>query len=426
MAAREPSENETAALRDALARREAQLRDVTSRYRGAVTSNRYRLGDLLLSLPHRRGIDTLRHLRKLAGAAGDKLVRVVRLELGRLNSPRSTAPAPTSRPAPARPDLTVAAVLDEFSAAGFAYECRLVDVRRRGWRQLLEHARPSFLLVESAWRGAGETWRGQVQHAALTSGALQHLLQWCNRRGIPTVFWNKEDPAHFHRFIDAAAMFRLVFTTDADCIPTYRILLGHDRIWPLPFAAQPKLHHPPVNDDERTHEVAFAGSWNVCDHAGREAGLRMLLDAAKPFGLDIFDRNHGTSRAGAYTFPREYSENVRGRLSYREMVDAYRRYKVFLNVDSIVGSPSMCSRRVFELLASGTVVISTPSRAISELIGDDVVQVVETPKQARQTLRRLLGDDGERRRLSAAGIERVLAAHTVGHRLDAILERIGT
>lgn len=417
--------NEIDVLRDALARREAQLRDITDRYWGAVTSSRYQLGDLILSLPRSPGLDTLHRARKLAGSGGRRLLGAIRRELRRLDAPRSVASNEQRIGHPARPELTVAAILDEFSAAAFAHECRLIDLPRRGWNELLDSERPSLLFAESAWRGAGEAWRGQITHAALASGALQSLLERCNRQNIPTVFWNKEDPTHFHRFIDAAGMFRFVFTTDADCIPTYRLLLGHDRVWALPFAAQPQLHHPPASDDERKGAVAFAGSWNVRDHAGREAGLRMLLDAAKPFGLDIFDRNHGTSRAKVYAFPPEYSKHVCGRLSYRQMVDAYRRYKVFLNVDSVQGSSTMCSRRVFELLASGTVVISTPSRAISELIGGDIVQVVETPEQARETLRRLLSDEGERRRLSTAGVQRVLAAHTVGHRLDAILERVG-
>ena len=52
------------------------------------------------------------------------------------------------------------------------------------------------------------------------------MLNYCRSRGIPTVFWNKEDPPHFDDFIGAAKEFDFVFTTDADCVPMYREALG--------------------------------------------------------------------------------------------------------------------------------------------------------------------------------------------------------
>ena len=47
---------------------------------------------------------------------------------------------------------------------------------------------------------------------------------------------------------------------------------------------------------------------------------------------------------------------------------AYRAYKIFLNVNSVHESPTMFSRRVFELLSSYTNVLSTPSVGITEIL----------------------------------------------------------
>jgi hypothetical protein len=59
-------------------------------------------------------------------------------------------------------DLRVAAVLDEMSANCFGPECDLLTFGSEHWEERLEEHQPHMLLVESAWRGNGESWRYQV------------------------------------------------------------------------------------------------------------------------------------------------------------------------------------------------------------------------------------------------------------------------
>ena len=97
--------------------------------------------------------------------------------------------------------------------------------------------------------------------------------------------------------------------------------------------------------------------------------LRPVLDAGL---LDIFDRMAAPGATGA-RFPAPYDRAVLGARAYVDLLGEYRRYACFLNVNSVKTSPTMCSRRVFELLACRTPVVSTPSRAIDELLGDAVI-----------------------------------------------------
>src|SRR5690606_42129684 len=50
---------------------------------------------------------------------------------------------------------------------------------------------------------------------------LSELLAHCRSQGIPSLFWNKEDPVHFDRFRKAAALCDHVFTTDSRRIIPY-------------------------------------------------------------------------------------------------------------------------------------------------------------------------------------------------------------
>ncbi|MEW6198377.1 MAG: glycosyltransferase [Planctomycetota bacterium] len=325
-------------------------------------------------------------------------------------------------------DLRIAAVTDEFSWWAWQFEADVYTFTPGSWREMLEEQPPHLLLIESAWAGFGDTWRFQVRNLGLRPEivpryALPEVVAWCRARGIPTAFYNKEDPPNFAHFIDAARLFDFVFTSDADCLPAYRRQLGHERVFALPFAAQPRLHNP-VWAGPRDGAVAFAGTWYRERHARRQDAAPAILRPALEFGLHIYDRM-AASDDPQYEWPAAYRPALRGRLSYARMLTAYKRYKVFLNINSVADSPTMFARRVFELLACGTPVISSPSRGIVELLGEDIVLLSADEATTRRHLERLLGDEEYRERLSLRGQRRVFAEHTYAHRLAAILDTVG-
>jgi len=106
------------------------------------------------------------------------------------------------------------------------------------------------------------------------------------------------------------------------------------------------------------------------------------------------------------------------------MLTAYRAYKVFLNVNSVKESPTMFSRRVFELLACGTPVVSAGCRGIDEMFGQ-LVRSVSTEAETRSEVSALLDDEDYRSRLAHAGYRFVMENHTYRHRIDTVLDAVG-
>ena len=314
-------------------------------------------------------------------------------------------------------------VLDEFSQQCFAPECNLISPRPDNWRELAERDLPQLLFVESAWKGNGGCWQYRVGTYADPPGReLPEMVSYFNKKGIPTVFWNKEDPVHFEKFIQSAQLFDVILTTDGGSLEAYRSRTKAKHTGVLTFAAQPKLHNP-IREEPRNNRVCFAGSFYANRHEQRRDEQLMLLDAAVPFGLDIFDRNFGLTGPGAnqFKFPERLQPHVQGRLAYNDTIKAYKRYRLHLNVNSVVDSPTMFSRRVFELLASGTPVVSTYSRAIENVFGEDVVCLVQSEREAQDAIQELMTDDREWRRKSLSGIRSVFSSHTYAHRLSTIL-----
>jgi spore maturation protein CgeB/SAM-dependent methyltransferase len=365
-------------------------------------------------------------LRKTSEAEGSD--REVPAKASSPPVPLAAEPA-ASGAAPAKPRdlLKLGVILDEFTTGCLEPDCKLVTFRPDNWRHILNQEHPMAVFVESAWRGNAGAWLYRVAAYERNMGnELAEVLAWAREQGLPSVFWNKEDPVHFERFIERATLFSHVFTTDADCLPRYRDHVRHDRVFALPFAAQPALHNP-IRKTPRTGSVCFAGTYYGNRHEQRQADMDFVLRPAIAFGLEIFDRQHGLTGkdAESYRFPEVYQPCIRGRLDYDEMVRAYKRYRVFLNVNSVKQSPTMFSRRVFELLACGTPVISTYSRGIVELLGEDVVCITESEADTRRHLERLLGDEEAWMQASVRGIRKVMQAHTYRHRLRDVFERVG-
>ena len=317
-------------------------------------------------------------------------------------------------------------ITDEFTAACLGHHFGLIEPRPDNWRLLLEEQRPQLLFVESAWRGNAGSWQYRIAKYANPPGQeLVELVTACRARGIPTVFWNKEDPVHFERFADTARLFDLVLTTAQERVVQYKgLAVPHVAV--LPFAAEKTFHHP-IGSRQRNGRVCFAGSYYGDQFPDRQADQEMLLSAATAYPLDIFDRNYSATGPldTALVFPEKYSQYVRGRLPYAAVNRAHREYSVFLNVNSVTDSPTMFSRRVFELLASGTPVVSTYARGIEEFFGEDLVWMVTSQAEAREAIGTLLQDSAEWRRRSLAGIRKVHGEHLYDQRFTFLLNQLG-
>ncbi|NET11885.1 MAG: glycosyltransferase [Okeania sp. SIO1H6] len=331
---------------------------------------------------------------------------------------------PKFKPPEVQPNsnLIIATLLDSFSEACFKYEANIVPVDKSNWKQQFEHWQPSFFFAESIWRGNNGEWMGAMtKYKEKKNNPLREILNFCKQKGIKTVFWNKEDPPNFDLFIDAAQDFDYIFTVDENCIDAYQKTCGHNQVYSLPFAAQPYIHNPGGKPKE-LKEICFAGSWFANKHPDRRELLPILLDPALYRGLHIFDRMLHENRDD-YRFPEKYQQAIVGTLDLEQVLMAYRSYKVFLNVNTVTNSPTMFSRRVFELLACGTPVISTKSLGVQKLLGD-FVKITHSYTETNEHIDVLLNDEEVRQKLAHTGYRYVHENHTYKHRLEYILRKL--
>ncbi|WP_432401156.1 glycosyltransferase family protein [Wukongibacter sp. M2B1] len=311
-------------------------------------------------------------------------------------------------------NVKVAAIMDEFSYECFKYECDLIYLNPFNWEQKLETKKPELLFVESLWEGIDGSWRNK-------DSTLRRIIRWCKKNNIKTVFWNKEDPVHYKRFIKIAKLCDIVFTTDLHSIKKYKEALKHDNIYVLPFAAQPMIHNPINKEQEKLGRVAFAGSWYSQLHSNREKDMEIVLKPALEYDLSIYDRNAESSNR-YFKFPNIYQSYIKGNLEYKDMTQVYKKYHIFLNVNTTQNSYTMFSRRIFELLACGTNVISSYSLGIEDMFSE-IVKLCKTQKDTKKYLDMLIGDKYMRDRLSLLGQRKVFFEHTYSHRIEEVFDK---
>lgn len=317
-------------------------------------------------------------------------------------------------------ELRLALISDRFTADSLRMECRTCDLRPGSWQQQIQDFMPHLVLVESAWQGVDGEWSGRVSEP---DEQLCALVMSCRSAGIPCVFWNKEDPLHFEAFLRTAALFDHVYTTDAAAVLHYRQRLGHERVTCLPFAVQPRLHHPFLaQGEERAEASFFAGAWYPHLHE-RCRDFRELADALELAGpLVIHDRN---GNGAGNNYPPAYANLVRAAVPYEQTGMLYRSYRIGLTLNTIKQSPTMFARRAMELACTNTSVYSNYSQGLAVLMGDLVRMSDHGPTMldwAWQELREPQAPEHRHRRLRA--LRKVVCEHTWQCRLQTMAEQI--
>lgn len=320
-------------------------------------------------------------------------------------------------------DLQVGLIADEFTSRTVSATLPTVALSRASSLEQLDAL--DAVIIESAWEGREHEWfHGVAYHGEEEAQDLWRLLAGCRERGIPVLFWNKEDPVHFRSFALPASRTDHVFTTDADRLPAYLRQSNRNlSVGSLPFYAQPRLHNPLPPSRDFSPTVAFAGSYYGARYPKRSKELEMILEVAAGHGLTIYDRQK--DRPGSpYQLPESLQQYSVGAVPYDQVLEVYKSHPVSINVNSVADSPSMFSRRVVEIAASGSVVASGAGRGVREVLGDGF-PVLETQTEWREQLSRWFGDENARLTSAWEQLRTVLRTHRADQALALMLRTAG-
>lgn len=310
------------------------------------------------------------------------------------------------------------AVLLDSLASAADFVCLSPD----SWEDQVETI--DLLLAVSTWRGIHDNeWRGVGKVGDPKREKFAAVIDGCRARGIPTVFYSKEDPPNYGVFLDFAKKCDVVFTSAEEMIPRYRTDCGHDRVYVLPFCVDPALQNPVgCRPFGRKGGVVFSGSW-IIRYPFRCRDLAALLDGARQSGreLVIVDRNSFRHSIAGCRFPGRFHKFIRPCMAHDALQALHKQYDWSININSVTTSETMFAGRCYELLACGCPVISNFSAGMLHCLPE--VAIADSAAFVAKVIRESTPRQMQTRR--AAGIRRVMTGETCYDRIAAILRAVG-
>lgn len=327
--------------------------------------------------------------------------------------------------------MKIALIADELTCTSLKNEAYVKNITPRNYKFSLRFWKPDILFVESAWQGHKNSWKYKIasypSYPKRNNHKLQKVVEYAKSLAIPTVFWNKEDGVHFNRFIDSAKLFDHIFTVDSNCISKYRELVDDMvTVNTLMFAVQFKIHNF-TGFNFKYNRANFVGSYSHHIHEKRRTFQDLMFASALELGLGltVFDRNSGR-KSQNYRYPKMNDLEVLSAVNYEKTSQIYKDYTLSLNVNTIVDSPTMFSRRLIEILACGGVAVTNPSVSVDRLF-KEYCHVVSSKEEMDALFYRVknFGLTEQDKEMARTGSEYVRQNHTWTHRLEEIMQVIG-
>ena len=279
-----------------------------------------------------------------------------------------------------------------------------------------------LLLIISGWKGMDNEWWGYGTEGSDSRKIIYEIINHCKNQGIPTAFYSIEDPPHYKGFIGIAKQCDYVFTTAIEMVPHYQEDCGHKHVYPLMFGINPLFHNPVGScSNFKLHGIIFSGSW-YNKYPERKVDMCEMFDGVllSSHGLKIIDRNFALNNP-QYKFPIRYSPYISPGVPHELLQKLHKLYDWAINFNTVKESQTMFANRVYELEATGNLLLSNYSVGVNSYL--PIVYTVQSSQEVARILDTLTPEEIKERQ--AVGIRHAMTDNTCFDRYAIIIEKIG-
>lgn len=318
-------------------------------------------------------------------------------------------------------DYKIGIVSDEFLYESFKDIADVEYISRDDRENIKDY---DFVILATTWRGIDQTWTG----AATANGPIRRqmimMAEEYNKRGIPTVFYSKEDPVNYNFFKSLAKHCKYIYTTAQEVVHKYKDYTGNNNVKVLQFGVNPTIHNPVGSRTEFAEEykdhILFAGSW-LSKYPVRMTETQRLFDAIimEDAPLTIIDRNLEL-RDPRYQFPSKYIPYITPPVKHDFLMKLHKVLRWSINMNSVKYSETMFANRVYELQAFGNILLSNYNTGINNMFPN--VRMINAPDDFKAVYNT---SEEDLRDLQAKGIRSVMSKHTTFDRIKSIASDIG-
>lgn len=263
--------------------------------------------------------------------------------------------------------LRIGIIADEFLYKSFASTAEFVPLTPQNFKDFIGEL--DLVLVTSSWRGLAGEWVGASQQRSRIRKLIENeLIPAYQDAGVPVAFYSKEDPPNYDVYLSTAQKCDYVFTSAVERVDDYqRDCPKAKAVDVLSFSVDHRYHNPVGSRRHRIDDVVFAGSWHNHKYHERRRSALQIFDGVIDSGrqLRIIDRNWSLANE-KYLYPERYLPYVEPSIDHDALLKIHRTSDIAINLNSVVGSPTMYANRVVELQAMGCTVLSNYSAGVND------------------------------------------------------------
>lgn len=317
-------------------------------------------------------------------------------------------------------NVTIGIIADEFLMNSYKGVADFVYITHSNYK--LYEDKLDVLFIASAWRGLNEEWKGLANPASNKRNKVFEIIEFYKKKNTKVVFYSKEDPVNYDRFIGIAKECEYIFTTCKEKIESYKKDCNNENVECLEFSVNP-LYHNPIGSRmfKKRNEVIFSGSWYE-KYPHRIEDMKMIFDGVvdSNLGLKLIDRNYSLNLEQHF-FPEKYLKYISPSISHEYLQKVHKLFNWAINFNSIKDSYTMFANRIYELQAIGNALLSNYSVGVNNLFPN--VFLINEKNEVKEILNNL--SDKEVYEHQVAGIRRVMSSETAYDRIQEMLSKIG-
>ncbi|MBX0357741.1 glycosyltransferase [Halobacillus sp. Nhm2S1] len=317
-------------------------------------------------------------------------------------------------------NVNVGIVADEFLYHSFKDVANFNYLTSKNYKKF--KGKLDVFFVATTWKGLNREWRGVANSKSNRRKELYEMIDFFKQDGAKIVFYSKEDPVNYHRFIDIAKKCDHIFTTAKEVVNDYRKECNNENVHVLEFGVNPLYHNPVgMKSVEKFKDVFFAGSW-LNKYPERQKETITIFDGVVDSGRDlkIIDRNYTIDHPD-YFFPRKYLKYISPAIPHEYLQKIHKLYDWAINLNSIKYSETMFANRIYELQAIGNAIMSNYSVGVNNKFPN--VFMVHNKREATEILTKMSDEEVYQHQVN--GIRNVMSNHTTFDRFDDLLAKIG-
>jgi glycosyltransferase involved in cell wall biosynthesis len=317
-------------------------------------------------------------------------------------------------------NVNVGIIADEFLYQSFKDVANFHYITSQNYKDY--ENKIDIFFVATTWKGLNMEWRGLANPESNRRKELYQIIKFFKQNKVKTVFYSKEDPVNYDKFVDIAKECEYIFTTAVEKVEDYKNECKNDNVFVLEFGINPLYHNPVgMRNVQKSEDVFFAGSW-LTKYPDRQGETLDIFDGVinADRKLKIVDRNFAINHPD-YFFPKQYLQYISPAIGHENLQKIHKLYDWAINLNSIKFSDTMFANRIYELQAIGNIIFSNYSVGVNNKFPN--VFIINDKNEVKEILN---GFDKEAiYSHQTLGIRNVMSSHTTFERFDHLLECIG-